>query len=204
MDEKVALIERDRDEVLKTCATVEVRDAQSEKYIGNLLITLTETEKKILGFIKEHTDPLEKERKFWFSVRDKLLQPILDKKSQCRQALLDYRNWLEDQRRHEEERLRKLAEKRQERAAEKGKPPPIPEVIIPYVDMPEKTQHTDNGKITYVTKKVATLVDIYQVPMFHNGVQILFPDLRVVQKIFDAGFNVPGFELKEEIHTRVG
>lgn len=203
VETKLATIQQSLDILLEDCS-VSVSDAESEGLAANMLVAVRTKLREIETERKSWTDPLEQQKKRLIGEFKKLSEPLVRAETHLSNELTKYRNVLLAAAQKEEERLRRLQDKRNERAAEKGKPSPLPETIIPYVPTPEKTISTQNGKLTYTTRWHAELVDIAKVPMFLHGVQIVKVDMVAVNGLVNAGIReIPGFKITQETHTRI-
>jgi hypothetical protein len=202
IDERaLVIIEQERDTILSRCQ-ITVVDTETEMQAAQALSAIRSQLKKIDIERKTWTDPLEQQKKRLIEVFKKLTQPLTEAENYIDSQLRTYRMKLEALRMKEEARLRALQEKRNERAAEKGKPSPLPETIIPFVQGSPKTVQSESGSVTYVERWKAEIIDITKVPY-----QFLLPDMVSLNKLAQAmkGENPPsGVVFKKEISTRVG
>ncbi len=187
-------------------AFVPVSDSDSEKEAAIMLSAVRKRIKETQTERLTWTRPLDELKKRFMAKADEYIQPLIRLDNALDKALTDYRIKLEDIRKKEEARLLALSQKRTERAIKNGRPPPLPEEVIPFVSMPDKTVHSNDGsKVTYTKHYKAYLVNIEQVPLYFNGVQLLEVNMTQIQKLVNAGLrDIPGIEVKEEIGTRVG
>jgi len=198
-------LEYSKNTLLESC-NIAVLDTESEALAAQMLISIRTELKRIEAERKSWTDPLEQQKKRIIEGFKKIAQPLEEAETNLIVQLTSYRAKLMEIARKEEARLLKLQEKRNQKAAENGKPPPLPETIIPYVETPDKSIHTQNGKLTYTTRWKAKVVDINLVPTFYNGAQILQPDTVALDKMaaLNKGQNPPpGIEFYQETFTRV-
>lgn len=206
IDEQQALmvIEESRNVVLSQCHEIAVIDETSQRQAATLLGMVQDGIKHIETERKTWTQPLLDQKKRLDDIFKRMSQPLEDAKSKLQSQLIGYQVKLEAIRQKEEARLRALAEKRRERAEAQGKPSPIPETIIPYVQGADKTVYSDNGSLTYTTKLKGRVVDLSKIPLYFNDVQLLQPDMVAINKLVSAGIkNIPGIEIYEETFTRV-
>ncbi len=193
-EKAIALIEQDRDAVLSQCVSIEVNSPRTEELASGLLISVREAKKKILAFIKTWTDPLEEQKKRWFSVRDNLMRPLIPAEANLCEQLIEYRKV----------QLAEVAE-RKKVLYDEGTDNPLPEVVIPYVAEPEKTVRTEKGKVTLVESWKAVVVDMKLVPTYWQGQRILDPIMSVLNDL--AGPNIeppPGIIFERTLTPRVG
>jgi len=199
-------LEYSKNTLLEACSKVTVCDVESEALAAQMLISIRTELKQIEAERKSWTDPLEQQKKRIIEGFKKIAQPLEEAEDSLIVQLTSYRAKLMEIAHKEETRLLKLQEKRNQRAADNGKPPPLPETIIPYVETPDKSIYVNGKKMTYTTKWKARVVDINLVPTFYNGAQILQPDMVVLDKMssLNKGLNPPpGVEFYQETFTRV-
>ncbi len=165
------------------------------------IITIRDTQKLVEIEKKSWTDPLNKIIKR-LREQAKPVEDMLDKAE--KHLAIQLNSWYlkeKELERKEQERQNKLAQKRFDRAEEKGINI-FPTPIAPIVQLAEKKVETDNGGITYITQKKAIVKDITKVPLFVNNIQLLTPDLNAIKKLLEAGVEVSGCELIEESYIR--
>lgn len=110
-----------------------------------------------------------------------------------------YRKRLEAARLAEQARIRKLAEKRREKAEAEGRPVPVPEVLTPQIKKPEKTVATSTGAVTFRTVRKWELEDISKLPR-----EYLLIDRGKITKLVKAGVEgIPGIRIYSEEETSV-
>ncbi len=192
IETRLVALEYSRNALLEDCQSITVQDAESESLAAQMLISVRDKKREIITFVESHTKPLEKEKQFWFGVRNRLLAPIRPAEENLISQLTQRYKELSDVVGKEEEKLKKNY---------KGV---LPEAIAPYVPVPEKTIETQNGKVTYITHWKAELVDINKVPLFFDGVQIMKEDMVAVNKLVaDGAREISGFIIKQETYTRI-
>lgn len=202
IDNKLIVIEKERDTVLSRCQEITVSDSVSERQAAEYLVAIRGQIKKIEVERKTWTDPLEQQKKRLIDVFKKLSQPLVEAENHIDSQMRSYRTKLEQARHKEELRLLSLQQKRDERAAAAGKPAPLPVSVTPFVgiDSP-KTVQTETGKrVTYVDRWGARVVDIRKVPHIY-----LLPDMVSLNKLAqeNRGENPPdGVVFEKEISTR--
>lgn len=120
----------------------------------DMLSQVTKARKRIEALKKRWLDPLNQQVRLIRADFEAMASPAGEAEAILRTKTSVYRVKVSEAARKEQERLRLLAEKRQERAAEKAEakgleaPPVIP--IVPTVAPPAKTVATDSGaKVTY-------------------------------------------------------
>jgi hypothetical protein len=146
-----------------------ISDEATNAVALDMLSQVTKTRKRIEALKKRWLEPLNTQVKL---IRDDfaaMAAPAGEAEQILRQKTSDYRLKVAEAARKEQERLRLLAEKRQERAAakaaERGVEPPPVMPIAPTVAPPAKTVATESGaKVTYRKTTHFEVVDAAQVP----------------------------------------
>lgn len=190
MEEKRNYNPETRDLIISQ-SNIKVIDKITEQKATDLLIIIRNEKKKILDFIESYTKPLEREKKVWFSLRDKLLNPLLEIENNLNQQLVTFH----------EEQLRITREYEEKLRQEQMNNSPIPETVIPYVAPPEKPDG-----ITYTKTWKAKIIDSKTIPCEYNGYIIRPVDMSVLNKIAretQGTAQIDGVEFYEEFNTRI-
>ena len=175
---------------------ITVQDANSQAVAARKLNEVKDAIKAVDSQRHSWTDPLEAQKKRFMGVFNPVTDWLNGAKTYLERQLTDYFRQQEAIRIKEEERLRKLQEKRMERAEAAGKPMPLPVNIIPHVGGIAKS--TEN--LTYIKKWRARVVDVSKLPS-----EYMLPNYQMLDDMARAskGINPPvGVEFYEEISTR--
>lgn len=134
-----------------------------------MLATARKYTKSIDALKKRWLDPLNDQIKLIRGDFDQMAAPAKEADQILARKTADYRFKVAEAARKEQERLRLLAEKRQERAearaAERGVEPPPVQPLIPTVAPPAKTVATDGGaKVTFRKQFHFEITDAGKVP----------------------------------------
>lgn len=177
--------------------TDDASDYEAVEFIANVKSTL----KDWSGLRHFFTDPLEAHKKTIIA-RFKPDEEGLDRAAKIAgRKHIDYNDAKEEAARKEQERLRKLAEAKQEKAAakaaEKGLDAPPVVIPMPTVEAPAKTMHTAAGKVTIRTVWKHRVVDFNLLPEEYK----VADDVKL-GKVVRAGIRqIPGVEIYEEKTT---
>ena len=148
---------------------LEITDEATNSLALDMLSQVRKAGKRIDGLKKRWLDPLNAQVKLIRSDFDEWAAPAKEADAILSKKTSAYRFKVTETARREQERLRLLAEKRQERAVERAEergvePPPV-QPIIPTVAPPAKSMATESGsKITYRKQTHFEVVDAAQVP----------------------------------------
>jgi hypothetical protein len=148
---------------------LEITDEATNAAALDLLSQVRKAGKRVEALKKRWLDPLNAQVKLIRSDFDAIAAPAREADEILTRKTSAYRFKVAEAARKEQERLRLLAEKRQERAAEKAaergvEPPPVIP-IVPTVAAPAKTVETDSGaKVTYRKQTHFEVVDAALVP----------------------------------------
>ncbi len=148
---------------------LEITDEATNALALDLLSQVRKAVKRVEALKKRWLDPLNAQIKLIRSDFDAIAAPAREADEILSRKTSAYRLKVAEAARKEQERLRLLAEKRQERAAaraeERGLEPPPVMPIAPTVAAPAKTVATDSGgKVTYRRTTHFEVVDATQVP----------------------------------------
>jgi len=168
-DEEVLAAETQVRTIADEARELTITDEATNVVALDMLSSVTKARKQIEALKKRWLDPLNQQVKLIRSDFDAMAAPAGEAEQILRTKTGAYRAKVAEAARKEQERLRLLAEKRQERAAEraeaKGVEPPPVMPIVPTVAPPAKSVATDSGaKITYRKTTHFEVTDASQVP----------------------------------------
>lgn len=148
---------------------LQIIDEASNALALELLAQVRRAGKHIDALKKRWLDPLNAQIKLIRSDFDAMAAPAKEADAIIARKTSEYRMKVQEAARKEQERLRLLAERRQERAAEKaaerGTDPPPVMPIVPTVAAPAKTVATDSGaRVTYRKQTHFEVTDPAAVP----------------------------------------
>ena len=148
---------------------LDITDEATNSVALDMLSQVRKAGKRIDGLKKRWLDPLNMQVKLIRSDFDAMAAPAKEADAILSKKTSAYRFKVTEAARKEQQRLRLLAEKRQERAVERAEergvePPPVMP-MVPTVAAPAKTVATDSGaQITYRKQTHFEVVDPAQVP----------------------------------------
>jgi|LSQX01.2.fsa_nt_gb hypothetical protein len=156
----------------------------------NMLATARKYTKSIDALKKRWLDPLNDQIKLIRADFDRMAAPAKEADQILARKTADYRSKVQEAARKEQERLRLLAERRQEKAAARAEargvePPPVMP-IIPTVAAPAKTIQVEGAKVTFRKQTHFEVVDPAQVPREYLSV-----DEKKVGAAVRAGIATP-------------
>jgi len=157
----------------------------------SMLAQCRKATKRIDELKKRWLDPLNRQIKVIRDDFDAMAAPAREADQILARKTADYRMKVQEAARKEQERLRILAEKRQERAAakaeERGCEPPAIIPLMPTVAPPAKTVETESGaKITFVERWSFEITDAAAVPR-----DLCCPDEKKIGQLTRAKFWSP-------------
>jgi len=173
-DERVQDVVQGSIELVERAQGIEIADDESDVEAAEFLAQVKTARKRVDELRHWFTDPLETQKKAIIARFKTTDAPLEQAQKIVGRKHIAYQSAKEEAARKEQERLRRLAEARQERAVrraeEKGLEAPTPVIPMPTVEAPAKTIHTAAGAVT--TRKVwqhevvdfAALPDEYKVP----------------------------------------
>ena len=169
-DEEVLAAETQARTIADEARDLIIADEPTNVVALEMLSAVTKTRKRIETLKKRWLDPLNAQVKLIRSDFDNMAAPAGEAETILRTKTGAYRFKVAEAARKEQERLRLLAEKRQERAVakaeERGVEPPPVMPIVPTVAPPAKSVATEGGaKITYRKTTHFEVVDAAQVPL---------------------------------------
>ena len=190
-DAEVQAAETEVRTIVDVARELEIRDEATNALALDMLSSARKAHKRIEALKKRWLDPLNAQGKL---IRDDfaaMAAPAKEADQILAAKTSAYRAKVAEAARKEQERLRLLAEKRQERAAEraeaKGVEPPQVIPIAPTVAPPAKSVETDSGaKITYRTQTHFEVVDAALVPDTYKTI-----DERKIGAAVRAGIATP-------------
>lgn len=146
-----------------------IRDEASNALALDMLSRVRKTVRRIDDLKKRWLDPLNAQVKLIRGDFDAMAAPAKEADQILARKTSDYRMKIAEAARKEQERLRRLAEKRQAaaaaRAEAKGLETPVVVPLVPVVAAPAKTVKTESGaKITYRKQTHFEVVDPSSVP----------------------------------------
>lgn len=151
--QELITLEDSRNQLLDEIKGFEVTDDATRDFASNFLPRLRGFLRKAEEVRKGLVSPLNDEVSKINGLFRTSLQSAKDAEQSINRQLVKYQQEQIDAARKEQERLQRVADKRQERAESKGETPTIPEAIAPLVDTPVKTIKTDGGSVTFKTVK---------------------------------------------------
>ena len=165
-----------------------------------LLAQCRKSVRRIDDLRKRWLDPLNQQVKLIRDDFEKIAAPAKEADGILARKTADYRMKVQEAARKEQERLRLLAEKRQEkavaRAEERGLEPPTVIPLVATVAAPAKTVETETGaKITYRTQTHFEIVDAAKVPDEFKTVDEKKIGAAVRAGIFTAANPIPGVRI---------
>ena len=159
MTQELEAIEQAVSKFVETIPIINVDSPETEALAASMLVKVRTRIKELNVEQKSWTDPLEQQKRRFFDAFRQIRRPLEELEALLVPQLTQWRAQLEAAVRKEEERLRRLQEKRNDRSAAAGRPNPLPETIIPYVPVPDKTLRTESGSLTYTKKWKAEVVN---------------------------------------------
>lgn len=145
-----------------------IADEATNSRALDMLSQCRKASKRIDALKKRWLDPLNDQIKLIRSDFDAMAAPAKEADQILSRKTSDYRMKVQEAARKEQERLRLLAEKRQERAvakaAERGVEPPCVIPLVPTVAAPAKTVATESGTVTYRKQTHMEITDANAVP----------------------------------------
>lgn len=175
-----------------------IHDDASDLAAKTLLGHVTSARKRIEALKKRWLDPLNQQVKLIRGDFDAMAAPAAEAEQILRGKVAVYYREKQEAARREEERLRKLAEKRQEKAIAKaeakGEEPPLPVIPMPTIAAPAKTTRTETGSAVTMRKVWKwRVVDEQQIPR-----EYFVLDEKKLNAVVKAGLReIPGVEVYE-------
>lgn len=179
---------------------LEIVDEPTNAVALDLLGQVRKAGKRVEALKKRWLDPLNAQIKVIRGDFDAMAAPAKEADEILSRKTSAYRFKVLEASRKEQERLRLLAEKRQERAVERAEergvePPPVMP-IVPTVAPPAKTVATESGaKITYRKQTHFEIVDAAQVPDVYKIVDERKVGAAVRAGIATADNPIPGVRI---------
>jgi hypothetical protein len=191
-DAEVQEVETQARTVADEARELRIVDEPTNSRALSLLSDCRKTVRRIEELKKRWLDPLNDQIRLIRGDFDQMAAPAKEADSILARKTSDYRAKVAEAARKEQERLRLLAEKRYERAAEKaeerGVEPPPMMPIVPTVAPPAKTVAIDGEtKITYRRQAHFEITDASQVPR-----EWCIPDEKKLGAAARAGIIAPG------------
>ena len=169
-DEEVLEVQAEARTVADHARELDVRDDLSNALALEMLSQVRKAGRRIDALKKRWLDPLNDQIKLIRNDFDAMAAPAKEADQILSQKTSRYRMKVQEAARKEQERLRLLQEKRQEKAAakaeERGLEPPCVIPLMPMIAPPAKTVETGSGaKITYRKQTHFEVVDAANVPL---------------------------------------
>ena len=183
---------------------LQIVDDASNVVAATLLSQVTSTRKRIDALKKRWLDPLNQQVKLIRDDFTAMAAPAAEAEQILRGKVQVYYREKQEAARREEERLRKLAEKRQERAVAKaeakGEEPPAMDIPMPSVAAPAKTTRTETGAAVTMRKVWKwRVLDEAQIPR-----EYFVLDEKKLNAVVKAGLRqIPGVEIYESEEVQV-
>jgi hypothetical protein len=199
-DEEVQAAESQVRTIADAARELQITDEETNAQALDLLSQARKGVKRIDALKKRWLDPLNKQVKLIRADFDALAAPAKEADGILATKTSAYRIKVNEAARKEQERLRLLAEKRQERAAqraeEKGVEPPPVIPIAPTVAPPAKSVQTEGGaRITYRKQTHFEVTDPAQVPDAYKTIDEKKIGAAVRAGIASAENPIPGVRI---------
>jgi hypothetical protein len=198
-DERVQELTEGSHMLVEQANSIEITDDESDVVAAEFLAQVKTARKRVDELRHWFTDPLEAQKKAIIARFKATDAPLEQAQKIVGGKHIAYTRAKEEAARKEQERLRKLAEARQERAVkraeEKGLEAPVPVIPMPTIEAPPKTIHTAAGAVT--TRKVwrHEVVDFAALPEEYK-----VADEVKLGKVVRAGVReIPGVRIFEEM-----
>jgi len=191
----VEVIDRSND-LVSQAQELEIVDEATDSAAKSALATVTTQKRDFEKLRKSFTQPLNdhvKKINLFFKGQ---ATPLDQTESILKQKVGAYYSEQQAAARKEEERLRKLAAKRAEKAAVKAETtgePVAPAIPAPTVATPVKTTKTDAGSVTMRTVHKWEIEDVEKIPR-----EFMIPDEKKIKTMVDAKIPVPGVRAYSE------
>jgi hypothetical protein len=190
-DEEVQAAETEVRTIADAARELEITDEATNAVALDMLSQARKAHKRIDALKKRWLDPLNRQVKLIRDDFSAMAAPAMEADEILSGKTSAYRAKVAEAARKEQERLRLLAEKRQERAAakaaERGVEPPPVMPIAPRVAPPSKTVATGSGaKITYRKQTHFEITEASAIPR-----EYLMPDTKKIGAIVRAGIATP-------------
>lgn len=184
-------------ELLASANAIEITNDEQDAEAKAFLVQVSTARKRWDELRHWFTDPLERQKKAIIARFKADAAPVEEAEQIIRTKVAVYYREKQEAARSEQARLRKLAEKRQERAAAKaearGEEPPAPIIPTPVVTAPAKTTRTAEGSVTVRKVWRFEVVDPTQVPDEYKVV-----NEKAIGAVVKAGVRtIPGVHIYE-------
>jgi hypothetical protein len=167
-DAEVCAVETQARTIADEARELVICDEKSNGLALDMLSQVRKAVKRIDALKKRWLDPLNEQIKLIRSDFDAMAAPAREADAILARKTSEYRMKVAEEARKEQERLRLLAERRQERAVakaeERGVEPPPVMPIVPTVAPPAKTVATESGTVTYRKQFHFEITDASAVP----------------------------------------
>jgi malate synthase len=180
--------------VLNAYMLIEVKDEGTQVEGANAIANLRNIIRQVEDTRKELVKPLNDHVKFINSRFEQFLNPVKKAENYLREQISQYRAQVEEARRKEQDRQDRLAEKRAERAEERGDVRPIPEVVAPIVSGSPKTIAVSTGRLCFMKIRKWEVSNLEKVPR-----EYFVLDESRITKVVKAGIpDISGIRIWEE------
>ena len=197
--EELTILETESGPIIARAETLTIAGEEEQSWALEELSTIRRLLKTAEEIRKKYTKPLNDHVKMINADVRKATDPLRRCETHLNKELREYRARVEAARRAEEARIRKLAEKRREKAEAEGRPAPVPQSLTPEIKEPPKTVATSTGAVTFRTVRKWELEDIAAVPR-----EYLLLDRGKITKLVKAGVEgIPGIRIYTEEETSV-
>lgn len=180
--------------ILNASMVIQVKDEATQVEAADALANLRNIIRQVEETRKELVKPLNDHVKFINSRFEQFLNPVKKAENYLREQISQYRAQVEETRRKEQARQDRLAEKRAERAEERGDVRPIPEVVAPMVSGPPKTIEVSTGRLSFMKIRKWEVLNLEKIPR-----EYFVLDESRITKVVKAGIpDISGIRIWEE------
>ena len=184
-------------ELLEHANGIVITDDQEDAAAKEFLVQVSTARKRWEELRHWFSDPLERQKKAIIARFKADAAPVEEAERIVRAKVAVYYREKQEAARREQERLRKLAEKRQERVVAKaearGEEAPAPIIPLPTVEAPAKTTRTAEGSVTMRTVWKFEVTDPQAVPR-----EYLIVNEKAIGAVVKAGVRqIPGVRIYE-------
>ena len=202
-DEEVQAAETEVRTIADAARELEIRDEATNAVALDMLSQARKAHKRIEALKKRWLDPLNQQVKLIRGDFDAMAAPAAEAETILRNKVRRYDDEKEAARKREEERIQRLAEKRQERAIAKaearGEEPPEMNIPMPIVPVAPKTTRTEAGSVTMRKVWKWRVTDETQIPR-----EYFVLDEKKLNGVVAAGLRtIPGVEIYEDKQVQV-
>lgn len=196
-ESKLAEIGKEVAVVQKKAAQITIKDAEGVKEATVFLSGIKSRIDKVEELRKFFTQPLVEQKRKIDDLFKQQSTPLVAVFNSVKRALGDYTLEQNRKAREEEERLRKLQEKKNERREAAGKP--IDYTPAPVVERAAPTVHTDEGKTTTKMVWKFEIIEPSEVPRQYCSVD----EKLVRQAVKDGVREINGVKIYEDVEVAV-